>query len=140
MDKFALRAVPSVFMGYSTTTKGYILFDIDRKQFFINRDVTFREHVFPFQSDIEPAPPADLFPWSLDSSFFGDTPLDEPSLTSHAPPEPLITQPPHSSPISPPHHTDSSPIDTNISYDSPRLKRSQRVSKATLWHVDYLRK
>ena len=39
VDKFASRALPSVFMGYSTTTKGYILFDLAREKFYVNMDV-----------------------------------------------------------------------------------------------------
>jgi len=35
-------------MGFSKTQKGYILFDIIHKQFFVSRDVSIREDVFPF--------------------------------------------------------------------------------------------
>ncbi|KAE8690040.1 hypothetical protein F3Y22_tig00110929pilonHSYRG00026 [Hibiscus syriacus] len=30
-DKFASRAIPSVFLGYSSTQKGYLLFDLEKK-------------------------------------------------------------------------------------------------------------
>lgn len=50
IDKFDSRAVPSVFMVYSTTNKGYVLFDLTQQKNFINRDVTFMEYIFPFQS------------------------------------------------------------------------------------------
>ncbi|XP_070025437.1 uncharacterized protein [Nicotiana sylvestris] len=49
-DKFSSRAIETVFMGYSGVTKGYILYDLDRHKFFVNRDVVFREFVFPFQA------------------------------------------------------------------------------------------
>lgn len=47
-DKFAERANESVFMGYSETQKGYILLDLSTNIFFVNKDVQFRENVFPF--------------------------------------------------------------------------------------------
>lgn len=49
MDKFASRALPVVFLGYSLLQKGYKLFSLHTKEFLVNRDVTFKEHVFPFQ-------------------------------------------------------------------------------------------
>lgn len=50
-DKFGARDVKVVFMGYSNVTKGYVLYDLQKQQFFINRDVTFRETVFPFKDN-----------------------------------------------------------------------------------------
>lgn len=47
-DKFAARAKMVVFIGYSSTQKGYKLYYLDSKILFINRDVTSREHIFPF--------------------------------------------------------------------------------------------
>ena len=55
IDKFAPRAVRSVFMGYSSVTKGYVCFDLQKQKFFLNRDVIFHEDQFPFQSH-SPAP------------------------------------------------------------------------------------
>ncbi|OIT28415.1 hypothetical protein A4A49_57718, partial [Nicotiana attenuata] len=48
-DKFQPRAVRSVLMGYSVVQKGYLLFDLTHKRFFVSRNVTFRESVFPFK-------------------------------------------------------------------------------------------
>lgn len=36
-------------MRYSSVIKGYILYDLDRHMFFINRDVVFKESIFAFQ-------------------------------------------------------------------------------------------
>ncbi|OIT33034.1 hypothetical protein A4A49_64118 [Nicotiana attenuata] len=36
-------------MGYSKSTKGYVLYDLAAQTFFINRDVSFRETLFPFK-------------------------------------------------------------------------------------------
>lgn len=48
-DKFGARAVEAVHMGYSTTQKGYKLYDIANETFFVSRDVTFKEEVFSFK-------------------------------------------------------------------------------------------
>lgn len=48
-DKFGARAIKSVMMGYGTNQKGYKLYDLEAKSFFISRDVHFLEHIFPFR-------------------------------------------------------------------------------------------
>ncbi|XP_009767767.1 uncharacterized protein [Nicotiana sylvestris] len=48
-DKFAARAIVAIMIGYSDSTKGYILYDIASHTFFINRGVSFRETIFPFK-------------------------------------------------------------------------------------------
>lgn len=37
-----------MLMGYSETQKGYILLNLHTHQFFVNRDVIFKENEFPF--------------------------------------------------------------------------------------------
>lgn len=50
-DKFAARARRVVMIGYSETQRGYKLFDLEFNIFFVRRDVTFREDIFPFQGE-----------------------------------------------------------------------------------------
>ena len=50
-DKFSPRAITVVLMGYGTTQKGYKMYDLENKKFFINRDVVFLETIFPFQDN-----------------------------------------------------------------------------------------
>ncbi|XP_060216752.1 uncharacterized protein LOC132644192 [Lycium barbarum] len=64
-DKLQSRSRTATHMGYSETQKGYILYDMENKNFFVHRDVIFKEDVFPFLK-ITPsttlfAPPISVF-------------------------------------------------------------------------------
>lgn len=48
VDKFSPKASPDVFLGYSSTQKGYIIYDLSTKVFCVSRDVTFKKEVFSF--------------------------------------------------------------------------------------------
>lgn len=48
-DNFFSKVIPAVFMGYSDTKKGYKLYSISTSTFFISRDVSFNESIFPFK-------------------------------------------------------------------------------------------
>jgi len=47
--KFEPRAKKSVVLGFSTTQKGYKLYDLDQQSVFVSRDVVFKERVFPLK-------------------------------------------------------------------------------------------
>lgn len=49
-NKFSPRASACVFLGYSSTQKGYELMNLATKKFLISRDVVFRETIFSFAS------------------------------------------------------------------------------------------
>lgn len=49
-DKFDTKAIAVVLMGCSEVIKGYVLLDLNNQKFFVNRDVIFRETVFPFKN------------------------------------------------------------------------------------------
>lgn len=49
-DKFAERAIPTIFLGYSELQKVYILLDIKSRKFIVSRDVVFHESIFPFSA------------------------------------------------------------------------------------------
>ncbi|CAA0809346.1 Uncharacterized mitochondrial protein AtMg00710, partial [Striga hermonthica] len=46
--KFDERAMPCVFLGYISGTKGYRLYSLESKEVFVSRDVIFYEERFPF--------------------------------------------------------------------------------------------
>lgn len=53
-NKFERRGVPCVFMGYTPNQKGYRLLNLSTKDFFVSRDVVFKENVFPFNKYATP--------------------------------------------------------------------------------------
>ncbi|XP_070046299.1 uncharacterized protein [Nicotiana tomentosiformis] len=48
LDKFSPRAVPAIFLGYSSTHKGYLLYTLHSKIFIVNRNVVFQEDIYLF--------------------------------------------------------------------------------------------
>ncbi|CAN1157716.1 Retrovirus-related Pol polyprotein from transposon TNT 1-94 [Linum perenne] len=50
--KFAERARKCVSLGFTPGIKGYRLYDLNSHQVFTSRDVSFYEHIFPFNADI----------------------------------------------------------------------------------------
>ncbi|XP_049343919.1 uncharacterized protein LOC125808244 [Solanum verrucosum] len=72
-DRMMPRSKSAVHMGYSKTQKGYVLFDLTAKTFFVSRDVIFREDLFPF-SQIKMPESHSLFQNPLpDSAVLFDT-------------------------------------------------------------------
>ena len=63
-DKFASRSRKCMCVGYPYGKKGWKLFDLDTKDFFVSRDVKFFEDIFPFKEpetvNIVPEQIADL--------------------------------------------------------------------------------
>ncbi|CAA7036695.1 unnamed protein product [Microthlaspi erraticum] len=47
-DKFVSRSRKCAFVGYPYGKKGWRLYDLEKKQFFVSRDVVFCENEFPF--------------------------------------------------------------------------------------------
>lgn len=48
-DKFGERSRPCIFVGYPFGKKGWKVYDIERNEFLVSRDVIFQETVFPFE-------------------------------------------------------------------------------------------
>ncbi|WMV09396.1 hypothetical protein MTR67_002781 [Solanum verrucosum] len=80
-EKFGERATTSILMGFSETQKRYILMNIKTSQFFVSRDVSFREVEFPFlkgnlESTVRTA--NDVETWNLmDTTQVAPAPLEQ---------------------------------------------------------------
>ncbi|KAK8936721.1 hypothetical protein KSP39_PZI012567 [Platanthera zijinensis] len=97
-DKLSPRSTKCIFLGYSTTQKGYCCFDPVLRKQFVSADVTFFENTSYFSDDSShPLPasdsPADLFVPSSPTPIFTPTPptsipLPPPLSPSSPPPSP----------------------------------------------------
>lgn len=58
-EKFASRSRRCAFVRYPFAKKGWTLYDLDKHDIFVSRDVTFCEDVFPFSELSTPASPKD---------------------------------------------------------------------------------
>ena len=104
-------------MGYETAQKGYKLYNLEGKTFFVNRDVVFVESVFPFKdnttSSADPVSNTDLF--NYDEMITIET-------------QPTIS---HSS-------SDSVAQQVSLHQDVPTIRKSARSVKPPIWHKDYI--
>ncbi|XP_070026346.1 uncharacterized protein [Nicotiana sylvestris] len=99
-DKFSQRSRPAIFMGYSTSQKGYMLYNISTGTFFVSRDVSFMETVFPskypkstFLHTLSSGS-IPTFPTSVTASTYDDSfPALSPSIPAPDPPSPSCDYP-----------------------------------------------
>ena len=140
-DKFAARATPSVLLGYPTTQKGYLLYNLHTHKTFVSRHVNFNESIFPFhQQPTKTSPtststitatPSDFYPIPNTPSTIPipseptpeptPEPIPEPTSepTSEPPPPLFTTEPPilpttEPTPTIPPQPTRKSTRSTTI--------------------------
>ena len=133
IDKFSPKVVPSIFMSYSDTQKYYRFYNIAIGIFIVSRDVTFKEHIFPFKhpkhtflSSLPPSHPS-IFPKSLHVFPFPSN-----DLFPSASPSPIPLNPDLSFSAHAPSLSSSDPPTI------PSLRKSSRVTKPPIWHTDYI--
>ncbi|PWA96217.1 hypothetical protein CTI12_AA041970 [Artemisia annua] len=116
-DKFEPRAKPCVFIGYPTTQKGYLLYDVTTQKTFVSRHVRFNESVFPFQnkpsktspSTSSTSTPSDFTHHQSPQSLTPEPSISQSDHSNHSSPTP--TTPP--TPASPPTPTPTPPLCTD---------------------------
>lgn len=135
-NKFSPRAVPFVFVGYPQGIKGYRLYNLQTRKFYVSRDLVFHENIFPFQT---------LPNTSQEHNFLSDLVVSLPILESMSSTiQPRIIEPNIS------HATNNlsiqlsdSAVDTSINASSalpsPSLRRSIRTSNPPPYLLDYIR-
>lgn len=130
LDKFSPRAISVVFMGYSSSQKGCILYDLHSKSFFVNRYVFFKEDLYPFkdlQTSSDPTfPVVALIDPKMPNSLLVST------SNSHTCPIPdykpsTLLEVPSSRPV-PASFSTSLPSTHSVPH-----RRSSRASKSPLW-------
>ncbi|XP_016490458.1 uncharacterized protein LOC107810215 [Nicotiana tabacum] len=128
-DKLLPRAKPGALMGFSDTQKAYILLDLTSHCFFINRDVSFREDIFPFKDITNTSPPIFL-PHELPSSS-----EEQPSLS--------LVPARHESTDSSSLHQSAADVMPSLPLSMPSqlstgLRRSLRTRQAPIWMKDFV--
>lgn len=120
-DKFSMRGVPCVFLGYPPNKKGYKLLNLITKKSFGSRDVRFEESIFPFSSNSETPymnPVPNIIPKTIPDDF--DYLTDKPTISIPNSPD------------------DNEPAEVEtVEPIPPPLRRSSRIHTAPKWHVDY---
>lgn len=123
-NKFAPRGRKSIFVGYPINQKGQKLYDLSTNEFFLSRDVTFVEYVFPFHLvtlGTEPSYNDSCLPIVPFNSKLAHSQSSSFPNPSHASNDSFVVCPPI--------------IDTNY---TPVLRRSSRSSHSSTWLQDYV--
>ncbi|XP_075112053.1 uncharacterized protein LOC142182060 [Nicotiana tabacum] len=152
LDRFSPRAIPVVLLGYSSTQKGYILYNLHSKTFMINRNVMFHEIVFPFKYvkalgtlvfpilDLSASPISSSAPTVEDSTepiedqLSSESFAEDPSFTTDTiASKPII---PAMSDYKDDANTETSAIQSHTTEPLEECRRYSRLSKPPLWMQD----
>jgi hypothetical protein len=138
--KLQARARKTVFLGYKSGYKGFLLLDIHTREVFVSRHVVFHEHYLPYPSNKDSI----TTQWEYFSTSASPIPTSE--SVENTSPTPIIDDDDYSSsspPISPSHFSpDASPnlpSPNVVSPDPPPSPRhSNRTRNAPVYLQDYV--
>ena len=131
-NKFSPRAIPVIFVGYPQGYKGYKLYSLDTKKFFVSRDVVFHESIFPFQTISQPQViPDPLLDLVIPIPLTNTLPNPDQNTSQSLHPPNSFTLDPNDSPLI----LGSDQLDP---FPSATLRRSTCHSKPPLYLSDYV--
>ena len=145
-DKFSARAVKCVLLGHGLYQKGYKVYDFDKKQVFISRDIVFHESSFPFLSK----EPTELHSITSDHDFFlysdSSDLIPTPTPLIHVLPElpnPSSSSSAESSSTNVDTHPTAEFQPTSTLFSSevlsfPTSRKSTRSTKPPIWLKDFI--
>ncbi|CAH9066166.1 unnamed protein product [Cuscuta epithymum] len=133
-NKFAPRGRRCVFVGYPNGKKGWKLFDLDTHEFFVSRDVTFHEDVFPYAAssvpESNPAPSLDVIGFDEDTeSSFGEDEADSTTQATEGVVPPILSSNEAGS---------SSAIPQENPPSAAQPRRSQHARQSSVLFRDYV--
>ncbi|CAA7015079.1 unnamed protein product [Microthlaspi erraticum] len=146
-DKFAPRGKRCIFVGYPHGKKGWRLYDLEKKAFFVSRDVVFCETEFPFLTRTKQRNEEDddFVGSNLSTPIFSPIIIEEPIVgpissgpvmaQTETPPSDPDTSPSPSPPPTPPSptHTTSPPVShTTVDPPDENLDDSDDVGTSTV--------
>lgn len=117
------RARKSIFLGYKSGYKGFILLDIQSRAIFISRHVIFHEHILPYPQSSDSI----TSQWEYFPSHSNTSPSNPPDVISIPPP--IIDDPPFTN--SPDDITPPPPLPVST-------RQSTRVSNTPAYLQDYI--
>ncbi|XP_009793320.1 uncharacterized protein [Nicotiana sylvestris] len=128
-DKFSPRAFFAVHLGYSSSQKVYLLYDLSTQHFFVSMDIVLKKDIFPFQHLQSGHSP--IFPVLQLSAL--DAPVSCPEVVK---PIVEIEAPMYEMPS--PTQSTGVPSTAASHASLPPLKKSSIVSKPPIWMKDYV--
>lgn len=131
-------------MGFSSTQKGYRLYDLDTRTFFISRDVVFGEEIFPFKllkSNEEIFPLLSPFIDNADANDCDQSTMQSilHSNESHE----TVVEPAEAEVMMEPEEVDPIRVDDlvhpgEVQQDNIVPRKTSRATKPPLWIKDYI--